>query len=58
MTSLRYGVRDVLNFPGSDEAVCDKTRFVSAHSETEITESGLMPLLKTFDKISADIMMR
>ena len=38
--SLKYGVRDVRNLPGSDEAVCDKILFASAHSETEMIESG------------------
>ena len=58
MMSFKYGVRDVLNLPGSDDAVCERIRFLSAQSETEISESGFIPLLKLSDKILADIMVR
>ena len=51
MISFKYGVLDVRNFPGSDEAVEERMRFASAHSETEIIESGLIPLLKISDKV-------
>ena len=39
MMSFKYGVRDVRNLPGSDDAVCDKILLASAQSETEISES-------------------
>ena len=58
MMSFKYGVRDVRNLPGSDDAVCDKILLASAQSETEISESGLIALLKLSDKILADVMVR
>ena len=58
MMSFKYGVLDVRNLPGSDDAVCDKILLASAQSETEISESGLIALLKLSDKILADVMVR
>jgi hypothetical protein len=48
MISFRYGVLEVLNLPGSEDAVLDNTRLASAQSDTLITESGLIPLSKDF----------
>ena len=46
MMSFKYGVRDVRNLPGSDDAVCDKILLASAQSETDIIESGFNPEIR------------
>ena len=43
MISRRYGVRSVRHGPGSAEARCDNVRYLSAHSETVSSGSGLAP---------------
>ncbi len=43
MMSFKYGVRDLRNLPGSDDAVCERMRLASAQSDTEMTESGFKP---------------